>query len=268
MTSIIDGATIEPDVAEGMAARLYDAMRDRVPIEPLTDERPDMSMADGYLVQQQLVTRLRQGGDRIVGYKLGLTSAPMQQMLGVDSPDLAPVLTSHLNTDGALVPCQRFIAPRVEAEIAFVLGDHLSGPDCTAADVLRATAGVSAAIEIVDSRITDWRIKLADTVADMASCGAIVLSGRLVPLDFDIRLVGMVFTRNGQMVATGAGAAALGNPAAAIAWLANTLHPWGARLEAGHIIMTGALHAAVPVAPGDVFRAEFDRLGSVTTSLT
>jgi len=226
-----------------------------------------MTLADAYAVQQGVVSRLLEAGDRVVGYKLGLTSLAMQTLLGVDSPDLAPVLASHVNADGASVAASNFIAPRMEAEIAYVLSGDLSGPDVTAAEVLANTAGICAALEIVDSRVADWKIKLADTVSDLASCGAIVLSGRLVPVDFDVRLTGMVFTRDGEIVATGAGAAALGDPAAAIAWLVRTLHGFGASLKAGQIIMTGALHAAVPVTAGEVYRAEFDRLGPVTVRI-
>ena len=150
-----------------------------------------------------------------------------------------------------------------------ILGDDLAGPDCTPADVLRAAEGVVAAIELVDSRIADWKIKLADTVADMASSGAIVLGAARCPVDgIDLRLVGMVFTRNGEVVATGAGAAALGDPVAAVAWLANTLAPVGVTLPAGSVIMTGALHAMVPGrAPATSFRAEFDRLGPITVRI-
>jgi 2-keto-4-pentenoate hydratase len=161
-----------------------------------------------------------------------------------------------------------YIAPKLEAEIALVLGADLSGPDCTALDVLRATEGVVASLELVDSRVADWRITLPDTVADMASSGAIVISGRSAPVDeVDLRLIGMVFTRDGEVIATGAGAAALGNPAAAVAWLVRTLHPLGDSLPAGSIVMTGALHAAVPVAAGQTYRAEFDRLGPVTARI-
>jgi 2-keto-4-pentenoate hydratase len=150
----------------------------------------------------------------------------------------------------------------------FVLGQELRGPGVNTIDASRAVAGVAAAVEIVDSRIVDWRIGLADTVADLASNGAVAASGRLVPLDrlsnADTRLIGMAMTRNGDLIATGAGAAALGDPVAVIAWLANTLGERGVVLEAGHLIMTGALHAAAPMAAGDVFRAEFDELGPVT----
>ena len=261
--------TISADRAEEFAERLFQAWRTQTPTHPLTDDEPGMTLQDGYAVQQGIVRRLLAEGDRVVGYKLGLTSKPMQEMLGVDSPDLAPVMASHLRGDGAAIDTASFIQPKMEAEIAFVLGRDLQGPDCTPLQVLEATTGVCAALEIVDSRVADWKIKLADTVSDMASCGAIVLSGRIVPLvDFDVRLTGMVFTRNGEVVATGAGAAAAGNPAAAIAWLVNTLHPLGEGLKAGQVVMTGALHAAVPAVAGDVFRADFDRLGPVTARMT
>jgi 2-keto-4-pentenoate hydratase len=260
--------SLTPARAEELASALYDARLTRVPIAPLTDADPGLSLADAYLVQQGVVRRYLDAGDRIVGYKLGLTSAPMQQMLGVDSPDFAPVMASHIIADGASVAAADYIAPRLEAEIAVVLGADLSGPDCTMLDVQRAAEGVVASLELVDSRVADWRIRLPDTVADMASSGAIVLGARSIPVsDVDLRLIGMVFSRDGEVVATGAGAAALGNPAAAVAWLVRTLHPFGASLPAGSVIMTGALHAAVPVSSGQTYRAEFDRLGPVTVRI-
>lgn len=258
-------AIITDEQARQFADQLYDARGTRAPIEPFTDALPGLGMEDGYAIQQHLVARLLADGESIVGYKLGLTSLPMQKLLGVDSPDFGPVFASGVFRDGAVLPVDRFIAPRVEAEIGVILSSDLSGPHCTPAQALAATAGLVAAVEIVDSRIRDWRIKLADTVADLASNGAIALSSLVVPVDgFDPRLLGMVFTRNGEVVATGAGAAALGDPLAAVAWLANTLAPMGVTLPAGSVIMTGALHAMVPVAPGDVFRADFDRLGPIT----
>ena len=260
--------TLTPERADELAAALYDARRTHVPIPPLSHTDPGLTLADGYLVQQGIVRRYLADGDRVVGYKLGLTSTPMQQMLGVDSPDFAPVMASHVHGDGAAVEAAAYIAPRLEAEIALVLGSELAGPDCTPIDVVRATEGVVPALELVDSRVADWRITLPDTVADMASSGAIVLGGRTTPVaDVDLRLIGLVFTRGGEVVATGAGAAALGNPAAAVAWLVRTLHPLGASLPAGSVVMTGALHAAVPIAPGETYRAEFDRLGSVTVRI-
>jgi len=224
--------------APGKARALYEARRARRQIEPFTDADPDLGMADGYAVQKELVKLLLADGDRIVGYKVGLTSKPMQKMIGVDQPDYGPV---------------------------FVLGSPLAGPGVSVLDARRAIAGMTAAVEIVDSRFADWRIKLADTVADLASNGAVAISSRVVPLEgLDPRLIGMVLTRQGDLVDTGAGAAALGDPVKVVAWLANTLGSMGAKLEAGHLVMTGALHAAVPMRAGDVFRAEFDRLGPLT----
>lgn len=248
------------------ARALYEARRTRVPIAPFTDDDPALSMADGYAVQRELTAMLLADGDTVVGYKVGLTSKPMQDLLGVDSPDHGPVLSSTVHRDGDEVRLGEFIAPRIEAEIVFVLGERLCGPGVTVTRAREAISGVVAGVEIVDSRIADWRIKLADTVADLASNGAVAVSGRVVPFDGDVdtRLLGMVLTRNGDVIATGAGAAALGDPVAVVAWLANVLGENGVALEPGQLVMTGALHAAVPMTAGDVFRAEFDRLGPVT----
>jgi 2-keto-4-pentenoate hydratase len=249
---------------EGKARALYDARRDRVQITPFTDDDPSLGMADGYAVQSELVRLILADGDRVVGYKAGLTSKPMQTMLGVDQPDYGPVLASTVYRDGDEVSVGRFIQPRIEAEIVLTLGAELRGPDVTVEDARRAVRGAAAAMEIVDSRFDNWRIKLADTVADMASNGAVAISENIVPIDdLDVRLIGMVLTRNGALVDTGAGAAALGNPLAVVAWLANTLATDGIALEPGHLVMTGALHAAVPMQAGEEYLAEFDRLGSV-----
>jgi 2-keto-4-pentenoate hydratase len=254
--------------APGKARALYEARQTRQQIEPFTDADPDLGMADGYAVQQELVKLLLADGDRIVGYKVGLTSKPMQKMIGVDTPDYGPVLGSTVYADGDAVPVSAFIQPKIEAEIAFVLRSSLAGPGVSVLDARAAIAGMTAAVEIVDSRFADWRIRLADTVADLASNGAVAISSRIVPLDgvetLIPRLIGMVLTRQGDLVDTGAGAAALGDPVRVVAWLANTLGSMGAKLEAGHLVMTGALHAAVPMRAGDVFRAEFDRLGPLT----
>ena len=259
------GPNLTAEQADAAAHRLYEARRSRVPIEAFTASQPELGMLDGYAIQERLVTRLLADGDSIVGYKLGLTSKPMQELLGVDRPDFSPIFASTVYADGAELGAEDFIAPRVEAEIAVTLGEDVSGPHCTPARAKASIASATAAIEIVDSRIRDWKIKLADTVADLASNGAIALGGLATPVaDIDLRLVGMVFSRNGEVVATGAGAAALGDPAATVAWLANTLHPMGVTLRAGQVIMTGALHAMIPLTSGGVFRADFARLGSVT----
>jgi 2-keto-4-pentenoate hydratase len=254
--------------ARGVAETLYKAARTRTPIPPLTDADPGMTVADAYAIQSELVEMQLADGDEIVGYKLGLTSEPMQKLLGVDEPDFAPIFVSGLVDDGGSVELEQFIQVKAEAEIALMLNRSLTGPGVTLEDAGRAVGGAMAAIELVDSRIADWKIKLPDTIADLASSGAVVLSSHLVPIDgFDLRLVGMVVTKNGQMMGTGAGAAALGNPVAAVAWLANTLAPYGVTLEAGRFVMTGALHAAFPAQPGDVVRADFDRLGAVSVRM-
>lgn len=261
--------TLTDDRIAQLAEALYRARKSGAPIEPLTADHPDMTVTDAYRVQQGLVKRLLADGDAVVGYKLGLTSEPMQRLLGVDSPDFAPVLASHVHQDGAQIAASWFIRPRIEAEIALVLSEDLSGPGCAEADAAKAVGGARPAIEIVDSRIRDWKIKLADTVADLASSGAIVLGDRVHPIPggFDLRLVGMAFSRGARLVATGAGAAALGSPLVAVAWLANTLHEVGDSLRAGQFVMTGALHAALDIGPGQDFRAEFDHLGSVTARI-
>src|ERR1700683_831210 len=211
------------DVA-GKAKALYEARRTRQPIEPFTDADPDLGMADGYAVQKQLTAMLLAEGDRVAGYKVGLTSRPMQQMIGVDRPDYGPVLASTIYADGDAVSRGAFIAPKLEAEIAFVLSSGLAGPGVSVLDARRAIAGMTAAVEIVDSRFADWRLQLADPVAALASNGAVAISSRLVPLDGqDPRLIGMVLTRQGELVDTGAGAAALGDPVKVVAWLAQ--HP-------------------------------------------
>jgi len=246
------------------AKALYEARRTRVPIAPFTDAEPHLTLADGYSIQQALVPMLLDDGDEIVGYKVGLTSVAMQKLIGVDSPDFGPVLGSTRYGNGDEVPVSRYIAPKMEAEISFVMGERLSGPDVTVEQARAAIRGAVASIEIVDSRVAGWRVRLADTVADLASNGAFVASDDVVPIaGIDTRLVGMVLSRNGEVIDTGAGAAALGDPVAVVAWLANVLGDRGIALEPGHLVMTGALHAAVPMAAGDTFRAEFDRLGTV-----
>lgn len=259
---------------DALGAALFEARRTRTPIAPLRHGAA-LDVDDAYRIQSVLVQRLMDeagdeagdGASRVIGYKLGLTSAPMQRMLGVDEPDYGPVLSHMAHDDGAELVLDDFIQPKVEAEIALRLGEDLTGPGITVDDARRAVSGAAAAIEVVDSRIVDWDIQLVDTIADLASSAAIVVGGDFVEVgEIDLRLVGMVIECNGALVDTGAGAAALGDPIGAVAWLANTLAPHGVTLEAGHVIMTGSLHAAFEVAVGDVVEATFDRLGGVACS--
>jgi 2-keto-4-pentenoate hydratase len=255
----------DADVIERFAGELYQAAIDRRPVEPLTGRAPDLTLADAYAIQTRVIDRRIAAGARAIGRKIGLTSRPMQQMLGVDEPDFGVLLDDMFVEDGDEIPLGSLLQPRVEAEVAFVMDRDLAGPGVTPAKALTAVAGVLPAVEVVDSRVADWRIKLVDTVADNASSGLLVVGGRMRRVeDLDLRLIGVVVSRNGEMIDTGAGAAALGNPARCVAWLANKLGSLGAGLVAGDVVLPGAVHKMVPVQPGDVFRAEFSRLGAVT----
>jgi 2-keto-4-pentenoate hydratase len=248
-----------------LADALWRAEVERMPISPLSDGHPDLTVEDAYAVQSHNIERRVAGGSVVRGRKVGLTSRPMQQLLGVDEPDFGVLLDDMFSEDGDEIAFELMLQPRVEAEMAFVMADDLAGPGVTVADALTAIAGVLPAIEIVDSRIADWRIKLVDTIADNASCGRLVLGGTLTPVTaLDLRLTGMLLFRNSVAIDSGAGAAALGNPARCVAWLANKLGMLGSGLHRGDIVLPGALHRMTPVRPGDVFRAEFARLGSVT----
>jgi 2-keto-4-pentenoate hydratase len=251
-------------LAAELAAALEVAERDRSPIEPLTDLRPEMTAEDAYEVQRRTVRRRMESGDNVVGWKVGLTSVAMQKLLGVEEPDYAPILSSMVVPDGGDIARGYLIQPKAEAEIAFVLGRELRGPGVTADDVLGATESVAPAIEVIDSRIKDWRITLADTIADMASSARVVLGPRVPLAGIDTSAVEVKLERNGGLVAVGKGSAAFGGPARAVAWAVNTLGSLGERMEAGHFVMPGALHAAVPAEPGDRFTATFDQLGSVS----
>lgn len=261
-------ATLTSAESQAMARALFDARATGIPIPAFTEARPDLGLDDGYAIQTELVRLLLDSGEVICGYKLGLTSKPMQELLKVHQPDFGPVFSSTVHQDGAELSASAFIAPRIEAEIAVILDKDLHGPGCTAAMVRDATQGLVASMEIVDSRIRDWKITICDTVADLASNGAIAMSSQVVPIEgIDAREIGMVMTKNGQVVGTGAGAAAMGDPLAAVAWLVNVLGDRGVFLSAGSIVMTGALHAMVPFEPGDVFRADFEHLGPITLTI-
>jgi 2-oxopent-4-enoate hydratase len=248
-----------------LADELWEADRAAKPVPPLTDRHADLAIEDAYAIQTINIERRTAAGERVIGRKVGLTSKPMQQLLGVDEPDFGVLTDEMLVEDGDLIQLSRLVQPRVEAELAFVMSRDLAGPGISAAVALDAIAGVLPAVEVVDSRVADWKIKLVDTVADNASSGLFVIGGRMRPVaDLDLRLLGVAISRNGELLDTGAGAAILGNPARCVAWLANTLGSLGEGLRAGDIVLPGAVHKMVPVQPGDVFRAEYAHLGAVT----
>ena len=250
---------------DALAAALLDACASRKPIPPLTETCEGLTLDDAYAVQQrQIRTRLASGAV-IAGYKVGLTSEAMRQQFGVSDCDFGHLLSDMEYLADASVPVNAFVQPRAEPEIALVLGRALGGPRVTVTDVVAATAYAVPAIEIIDSRIVDWRISLLDTVADNASSGGVVVGQSTVTLDrLDLSLTGCVLRRNGRIVSTGAGAAVLGSPLHAAAWLASELIGRGAQLTAGHVILTGSVTASIPVQAGDAITASFDHLGSVT----
>ena len=253
-----------PNLAE-LARELVDAAETRTPVEPLTARFPNLTLEDAYGIQLAIVELRLAAGGKIVGKKIGLSGKVMQELLGVDEPDYGHLFDNMIVPAGEVVAMDDLVQPRCEAEIAFVLGDDLAGPGVTVADVLSATEGVMPALEIVDTRIRDWQIKLEDTVADNGSSAMIVLGGTITPvIELDLRLVGMLFSQNGRTAGTGTGAEALGHPAASVAWLANKLAEFDVTLQAGEIILSGSLAGAPFVSAGDVFVAEFDRLGTVS----
>jgi 2-keto-4-pentenoate hydratase len=260
---------LTPEQVKELAHALHKAEHTLEPITPLTEQYPEMDIADAYAVQLEGIReRTEAHGGQIVGWKVGLTSKAMQQMLGVDQPDFGHLLDNMRMDEGTDIDCAEMIWPRVEPEIAFQLKADLKGPGVTAADVIAATEYLIPALEVIDSRVKDWKIKLCDTIADNASCGRFVLGrARTAPGALDLSLIGMNYFVDGNMVATATSGAVLGNPAEAVAWLTNTLAPYGHYLHAGQVIMPGSLVAAVDAKPGGTIRADYDHIGSVELKL-
>jgi len=250
--------------ASSIAADLVVAERERKAIAPFSDAHPDLDLATAYAAQRQFVKARLDAGERIVGAKLGLTSRAKQQAMGVDAPLYGWVTSGMLAAYGEPVDLDRLIHPRVEPEIAFLLASDIAAP-ATVTSVLAATGAVFAAIDVLDSRYENFRFTLPDVVADNASGAAFLLGPAARPLAevVDLRLMGCVLRRNGEVVSTAAGAAAMGHPAAAVAWLANRLAEQGEWLRAGQLVFSGGLTAPVPLTAGSSVTAEFDGLGTV-----
>ncbi|MBX3687005.1 MAG: 2-oxopent-4-enoate hydratase [Rhodocyclaceae bacterium] len=241
---------------------LYTALTSCEVLDPLTNRHPEITIEDAYRIQQQMLSRRLAAGEKVVGKKIGVTSKAVMNMLGVHQPDFGWLTDGMLYNEGEAIAANTLIQPKAEGEIAFVLKSDLTGPGVTAADVLRATEGVMACFEIVDSRIRDWKIRIQDTVADNASCGVFVLGDRMVdPRELDMSTCGMVLEKNGEIVVTGAGAATLAHPLNAVAWLVNMLGTLGIGLKAGEIVLSGALGAMVPVEAGDNLRVTIGGIG-------
>ncbi len=248
---------------------LYDAFVARRCVPPLLQREPDIGIEDAYRIQQRFVARRLERGERVIRKKIGATSRPVQEFLGVYQPDFGILTSAMLHENGATIDLGGLIQPKAEAELAFVLKEDLQGPGITAMDVIRATDYVLPCFEIVDSRIEDWRIKIQDTVADNASCGVFVLGdSQGDPRQLDITLAGMVLEKNGELFSTAAGAAVQGSPANAVAWLANTLGELGIPFRAGEVILSGSQSTLVPVVAGDVLVCTVGGLGSCTVTFS
>ena len=254
---------------DALAAELYTALRGGYTLLPLTEREPDITIEEAYQISTDVLDRRTRNGERVVGKKIGVTSKAVQEMLGVFQPDFG-FLTDRMHyPDGAVIGLRSagLIQPRAEGEIAFVLKSDLNGPGITKDDVLDATECVLPCFEIVDSRIADWKIRIQDTVADNASCGVFVLGKQRVdPRALDLAAVRLDMTRNGEPCGSGLGSAVQGHPAAAVAWLANTLGRFGIPFKRGEIILSGSLAPLVPARPGDHFELSISGIGTASVS--
>lgn len=260
---------LDPDITRALARQLYAARRSRTQLRHFSAAYPQMTIADGYAIQREWVRLEQADGRTIKGRKIGLTSRAMQQASQIDEPDFAPLLDDMFFAQGD-IPAARFIAPRVEVELAFVLARPLAGPGVTRDDALAATEWVVPAIEIIDARIeqfdreTKAPRRVFDTIADFAANAGVVLGAhRVRPADVDLRWVGALLEKNGVVEETGLAAGVLGHPATGVAWLANRIAPYGERLEAGDVVLAGSFTRPVTAAAGDCFRADYGPFGVV-----
>jgi len=248
------------------AKALMRADETRTPIRQLSATYPHMTLEDSYAIQGLWVQLLEAKGGRRVGTKIGLTSRAMQMASKITEPDYGFLMDDMVFNDGAVLRADRYAAPRLEVELAFVMGEDLSGPAARVHDVMRATEFIVPALEVIDYR-TETPRQITDTIADNAAAGAMVVGGRTIrPFDHDIRWVGATLSKNGIIEESGVSAAVMGHPAAGIAWLVNKLHPLGGKLEKGQIVLAGSFTRPVAVAAGDVIHADYGPLGSIGVS--
>jgi 2-oxo-hept-3-ene-1,7-dioate hydratase len=262
---MLDNGTIQ-----SLARQLYEARKSRTQLRHFSLQHPTMTVDDGYAIQTAWVKLEQTDGHRIVGRKIGLTSRAMQQASQIDEPDYAPLMSDMIFSAGGDIPIDRFIAPRIEVELAFILGKPLKGPHVSLFDVLAATEVVTPAIEIIDARIEQFdreskrMRKVFDTISDFAANAGVVLGGRPVrPHDVDLRWVGALLHKNGVVEETGLAAGVLNHPANGVAWLANKIAPHGESLEPGQIVLAGSFTRPVNAQRGDTLHADYGPLGSV-----
>jgi 2-keto-4-pentenoate hydratase len=254
-------------IRDELAADLAQAERSREPIAPLTAAYPDIDVVDAYEIQLINIRQRVAEGARVLGHKVGLSSLAMQQMMGVDEPDYGHLLDEMEVFEDTPVKAGRYLYPRVEVEVGFILAADLPGAGCTEDDVLAATEALAPSIELIDTRITDWKIALCDTIADNASSAGFVLGeARVSPRDLDVKAIDAMLTRNGEVVAEGRSDAVLGNPVTAVAWLARKVESFGVRLRKGDIVLPGSCTRAIDAHAGHEFVADFAGLGSVRLS--
>jgi 2-oxo-hept-3-ene-1,7-dioate hydratase len=250
------------------AKLLLQAEREVKPVPQLADTFPGMEIEDSYAIQREVIAAKMNAGVRLRGHKIGLTSRAMQAASGINEPDYGHLLDDMFYSDGDTIPAARYIVPRIEVELAFVLGKPLQGPGVTLFDVLRATEYVVPALELIDGR-SRYPRKIVDNIADNAACGAVIIGGRTVrPMDVDLRWVGALLYKNSQIEESGISAAVLGHPAMGIAWLANKVGPFGTTLEAGHLVLAGSFTRPVPVAKGDTIHADYGTLGGISVTFS
>ena len=258
-----------PEKIRQYGDELYTAWQERRTVAPLLQREPEIALEDAYKIQLQYIKRRVEAGEKIVGKKIGVTSKPVQEFLGVFQPDFGQLTEGMVYQEGEDIDLSKLIQPKAEGELAFVLKEDLVGPGITAMDVIRATDYVAPCFEIVDSRITDWQIKIQDTVADNASCGVYVIGkDKADPRDFDMTLAGMVVEKNGELLSTATGAAVQGSPANAVAWLANTLGELGIPFRAGEVILSGSQSQLIPVVDGDELVCTIGGLGTCRARFT
>lgn len=248
---------------------LYQAFVNQSALSPLIEREPEISIEDAYQIQLRFIQRRVDAGEKIIGKKIGATSKPVQEFLGVYQPDFGQLMSGMVYEEGEAIDLGSLIQPKAEAELAFVLKEDLRGPGITAMDVIRATDYVVPCFEIVDSRIKDWNIKIQDTVADNASCGVFVLgSCQGDPRKLDITLAGMVLEKNGELLSTSCGAAVQGSPVNAVVWLANTLGELGIPFKAGEVILSGSQSGLISVVDGDELVCTVGGLGRCSVKFT
>ena len=261
---------LSSDVTRSLARQLYDARKSRTQLRHFSQAYPQMTIDDGYAIQREWVKLELADGRVIKGRKIGLTSRAMQQASQITEPDFAPLMDDMFFTEGGDIPAERFIAPRVEVELAFVLGKPLQGPGVTLADVLDATDHVTPAIEIIDARIeqfdrdTKAPRKVFDTIADFAANAGVILGGRSArPVDTDLRWVGAMLDKNGVIEETGLAAGVLNHPATGVAWLANKIAPYCEHLNAGDVVLAGSFTRPTAAQAGDCFTIDYGSLGVI-----